>query len=77
MERRFATYSSVWRQLALDMVKEVACILAGKASDDIIKKVEKPLKRSKIKKRSIARKVSAVASLNYFGLLNFVTLRLK
>jgi hypothetical protein len=44
--------------------KEIACVLAGDASEELIKKVEKSLsiiKIRKIRKRRVARKASAAA----------------
>jgi hypothetical protein len=37
---------------------KIACVLAGKNSDDIIRKVEKSLERSKIRRRGMIRKAS-------------------
>jgi hypothetical protein len=45
--------------------KDIACVLAGKASEDMIKKVEKSLRKISIwgrrRKKHVARKSSAVA----------------
>jgi hypothetical protein len=44
--------------------KDIACVLAGKASEDIIRKVEKSLSKvslwNKRRKRGVAKKVSIV-----------------
>jgi hypothetical protein len=41
--------------------KELACVLYGKASKELIKKMEKSLSIIKIRKRRVARKASAAA----------------
>jgi hypothetical protein len=41
--------------------KELACILSGKASKELVKKVKKSLSIIKIRKRRVARKASAAA----------------
>ena len=43
--------------------KDIACVLAGKASEDVIRKVEKSLKKVTIKgkRRGMSRKASTVA----------------
>jgi hypothetical protein len=45
--------------------KDIACVLAGKAPEDMIRRVEKPLRRVSIwgrkRKKGVARKTSVVA----------------
>jgi hypothetical protein len=52
-------------QVGLDPIPFLACVLAGKASEDTIRKIEKSLKKvslwSNRRKRGVARKASVAA----------------
>jgi hypothetical protein len=54
-------FDNVFRYEYSKLIKEIACVLAGKASEDMIKKVEKSLKKVSIRrirrKRAVTRKV--------------------